>query len=86
MDHGMQIDESDEHSRNARNPIREGLEPGSNVTFESASQSRKQSSQSISTEDGMQIDESDEQGENAEDPIHESLEHASNVKLYSTVQ
>jgi hypothetical protein len=61
----MQIDESDEHDENAESPIRETLQPDSNVTLESLSQSAKHHCQSCSTDDGMQIDESDEHDENA---------------------
>jgi hypothetical protein len=62
---GMQIDESDEQPSNARDSIRESLEPASNVTLESALHPSKQALPSISTDDGMQIDTSDQQSENA---------------------
>jgi hypothetical protein len=56
----MQIEESDEHSQNARASMDESFEPDSNVTVERDSQSEKHSSPSCSTEEGMHIDESDE--------------------------
>jgi hypothetical protein len=80
------IEESDEHSENADSPIRESLEPDSNVTVESDSQSRKQLSHTDSTDDGIQIDESDEQLQNAESPRHASREPDSNVTIESDSQ
>jgi hypothetical protein len=82
----MKIDESDEQDSNANCPIRESLEPDSNLTLESLSQRLKHSSQSCPTDDGMQIDESDEQRENAEFSMRESLAPDSNVTLESAVQ
>jgi hypothetical protein len=68
----MQIDESDEQGENACASIRETLQPGSNLTLESAEHSLKQNSQRCSIDDGMQIDESDEQNQNAYLSIRES--------------
>jgi hypothetical protein len=68
----MQIVESEEQKENADFSNRERVEPGSNVTLESAGHTRKQPSQRISTDDRMQIDESDEQDENANFSIRES--------------
>jgi hypothetical protein len=53
---GMQIDGSDEQDENAYAPIRESLQPDSNLTLESAVHPLKQRSQRSSTEDGMQTD------------------------------
>jgi hypothetical protein len=77
----MQIDESEEQDRNADASIRKSLEPGSNVTLESALHSVKQPWQRSSTDDGMQIDESDEQDENAHASIRETLQPDSNLTL-----
>jgi hypothetical protein len=82
----MQIDESDEHPRNANLSMHESLEPVSNVTLESPMHPVKQVSQSCSTDDGMQIDESDEHDENANFSMHESVEIDSNVTLESPSQ
>jgi hypothetical protein len=79
----MQIDESLEQFENAEHSIRNSLEPGSNVTFQSALQSRKQLLQSIFTADGMQIDGSETQDRNAHFSMRDSLERASNVTLDS---
>jgi hypothetical protein len=51
----MQIDESDEQCENANSSIHESLEHDSNVIVERALHSRKQSLQSLSTDEGMQI-------------------------------
>jgi hypothetical protein len=67
----MQIDESDEHKKNANPPIDESLEFDSNVTVEREWHSRKQSFPSVSTDEGRQIDESDEHCENADSSIDE---------------
>jgi hypothetical protein len=79
----MQIDESDEHDENTSVPIRERVEPASNVTLESALQAMKQHRPSLSTDDRMQIDERDEQLENPARRIRESLERASNATFRS---
>jgi hypothetical protein len=82
-DYGMQIDVSDEQCKNAREPMRESLEPDSNVTLESALQPQEQPSPISKTDHGIQIDESDEQPQNPSDSICESLEPDSNVTLES---
>jgi hypothetical protein len=79
----MQIDDSDEQNPNASFSMRESVQCDSNVTLESAPQSRKQRSQSSSTDAGMQIDESNMQSQNASFPMRNNLESASNVTLES---
>jgi hypothetical protein len=68
---GIQIDESDEHEKNAQRSIHESLELDSNVIVERNAHSSKQHSQIILTEEGIQIVESDGQNENAQPSIHE---------------
>jgi FtsZ-binding cell division protein ZapB len=75
----MQIDESDEQSRNAPDSIRESLEPVSNVTIESLEHPVKHAAHTITTDDGMQIEEIHEQKPNAYCSRRESLEPGSNV-------
>jgi hypothetical protein len=55
-DEGIQIDRSDEHSKNADLPRFESREPNSNVKFERFSQFEKQASEMASTDEGIQID------------------------------
>jgi hypothetical protein len=55
-DDGMQIDERDEHHKNAFDSIRETLEPDSNVTIERDPQLQKHSLPIRSTNAGMQTD------------------------------
>jgi hypothetical protein len=52
---GIQIDESDEQSENARPSIHESLESDSNLTVERDLHSLKQDSQIFSTEEGIQM-------------------------------
>jgi hypothetical protein len=56
IDEGRQIDWSDEQDANASAPKLESLEPDSNVTCESAVQSRKQLLAIVSIDEGIQID------------------------------
>jgi hypothetical protein len=60
-DDGMQIDESEVQSPNARGFMRASCESGSNVTAARLPHEKKQSWWMISTEEGIQMDESDEQ-------------------------
>jgi competence CoiA-like predicted nuclease len=62
---GIQIDESDEHLKNAKRSMYESLESDSNVIVERDLQQLKQPWQIFLTEEGIQIDESDEQSVNA---------------------
>jgi hypothetical protein len=78
---GMQIDESDEQTKNGAPSTNESREPDSNVTVERDLHPEKQYWPSLSTEEGMQIDESDEQLQNADSSIEESRESDSNVTL-----
>jgi hypothetical protein len=58
----MQIDERDEQFANTNFPTLVAiLEPDSNVTVSSETQSEKHFSQSFSTDDGMQIEASEQQ-------------------------
>jgi hypothetical protein len=50
---GIQIDESDEQSENARRSINESLEPDSNVIVERDLHPKKQASQMFSAEEGI---------------------------------
>jgi hypothetical protein len=59
-DEGIQIEDSNEQCRNAESSMHSNFESNSNVTIERDSHSKKQFSQSFSTEDGTQIDESGE--------------------------
>jgi hypothetical protein len=65
IDEGIQIDERDEHQKNADSSIDESFEPDSNVIVERDVHREKHSLQSFSTDEGIQIDESDEHRENA---------------------
>jgi hypothetical protein len=56
---GIQIDESDEQSRNAAFPMCESSDSFSKLTSDKVSHSQKQFSQMISTDEGIQIDESE---------------------------
>jgi hypothetical protein len=58
---GIQIDESDEHSKKAQRSMHDSLESDSNVIVERERHRKKHFSQIFSTEQGIQIDESDEQ-------------------------
>jgi hypothetical protein len=71
-DEGIQMDESDEQSRNADFSIRESLESVSKRTFERFRDPAKQATPMISTKEGIQIDESDEHPWNAHSSILES--------------
>jgi hypothetical protein len=68
---GRQIDESDEHPKNAAHSIDEWLE--SKVAVERDRHSPKQWSPSFVTDDGMQSDESDEHCAKPDCSIHERL-------------
>jgi hypothetical protein len=82
----MQIDESDEHNKNADSSTDESFEPDSNVTVERDRHPEKQFVLSCSTEEGMRIDESDEQERNADSSIDESREPDSNVIIERDLQ
>jgi hypothetical protein len=56
----MQIDKSDEHSKNDISAIDESLELDSNVIVERDVHLEKHASPRLSTEDGMQIHESEQ--------------------------
>jgi hypothetical protein len=77
----MQIDESDEHKKNADLSMDESFEPDANVTVERDLHSRKQNVPSFSTEEGMQIDESDEHSQNVAVSIEDSFEPNSKITV-----
>jgi hypothetical protein len=56
IEEGMEIDSSDAQWANANSPNIDSLQPGSNVTSETNSHTRKQPLDIVSTEHGMQID------------------------------
>jgi hypothetical protein len=57
---GIEIDESDEHSRKTPASMHESFKPDSNVIADSEEHRTKHGTQILSTEEGMEIDESDE--------------------------
>jgi hypothetical protein len=78
---GIEMVESIGQYRNAKFPIRESLEPDSNLTIESLAHRAKHPAQITSTLDGIETDESNEHAPNADFPIRESRESRPNVTV-----
>jgi hypothetical protein len=82
----MQINERDEHPENAVRPIRDSLEPDSNVADPRLLHLQKQFSGRSSTDEGIQISRSDEQRQNVDLPIDKWGEPHSNVTVARPLQ
>jgi hypothetical protein len=80
------MERSDVHLPKADAAMHESLEPDSKLTLDSAAQSSKHCTESVSTDEGMQIDARAEQHTNAFWPIVETFAGDSNVIVESLSQ